>query len=109
MAQSTVSPVLFNICVYDLAIDWCASLLKSDHTKLRRGGTGDLAEGCAAIQRDLNSLERWAGGNLLQFNKEKCRVFHQERNNPRQQHMLGGIQVENSSVERAWESCWPLG
>lgn len=29
----------------------------------------------AAIQRNLSSLERWAGRNTLEFSKEKCKVL----------------------------------
>lgn len=35
----------------------------------------------ATIQRNLNSLERWAGRNLSQFRKGKYRVTHLRLNN----------------------------
>lgn len=61
-------------------------------------GAADSTEGYAAIQRDLHMLERWADGNLLKFNKQKCKVLHQARNVCRHQYMLGSTQLESSST-----------
>jgi len=51
----------------------------ADDTKM--GVVVDTPEGHAAIQQDLDRVER----NLIKFNKAKCRVLHQRRNNPRHQ------------------------
>jgi len=56
----------------------------ADETKL-----GGVVEGCAAIQRDLNKLERWVAKSLMKFDKGKCKVLHLERNNPMHQYILG--------------------
>jgi len=46
-------------------------------------------QGCAAIQRDLDRLERWAQWNLKKVNKGKCKVLHLGTNNPLHQYRLG--------------------
>jgi len=60
----------------------------------------DTPEGCAAIQRDLDRLESWAQGNLMKFNKGKCRVLYLGRNNPMYQYKIRGDLLETSSAER---------
>ncbi|KAK4815527.1 hypothetical protein QYF61_003219 [Mycteria americana] len=61
----------------------------------------DTPEGCAAVQRDLDRLEKWAHRNFMKLNKEKCKVLHLGRNNPMPQYMLGANQLESSFVEKA--------
>lgn len=63
----------------------------------KTGGSGSTPKGCAAIQRDLNRLERRSGRNL---NKEMCAVLLLRRNNPRHQDMLGASQLESGTVEK---------
>ena len=42
----------------------------------------------------------WADGNLVKFNKEKCKVLRLGRNNPLHQYMLGATQLESSLAEK---------
>lgn len=37
----------------------------------------DILKGSADIQRDLDKLEKWAGGSLLKFSNGKRRIKHQ--------------------------------
>ncbi|KAJ7419876.1 hypothetical protein BTVI_23631 [Pitangus sulphuratus] len=70
----------------------------TDDTKL--GGVVDNPGCCAAQQKDLSRLERWAEQNLVKFNKGKCRVLQLRRNNSRCQHGLGTDLLETSSVDK---------
>ncbi|KAK4830628.1 hypothetical protein QYF61_012453 [Mycteria americana] len=76
----------------------CTVSKSANDTKL--GRVADTPEGSAAIQRDLDRLEKWADRNLMKFSKEKCEVLHLGRNNAMHQQMLGATQPENSFVEK---------
>ncbi|KAK4821294.1 hypothetical protein QYF61_018043 [Mycteria americana] len=51
-------------------------------------------------KRDLDRLEKWAGRNLMMFNKGNCKVLPLGRNNPLHQYMLGANQLESSFAEK---------
>ncbi|GAB0204926.1 mitochondrial enolase superfamily member 1 [Grus japonensis] len=66
---------LFNICINDLDDGSERNLSKFASDTEPRGVT-DTPEHCAAIQRDVNRLEKWASRNLMRFRKRKCKVLH---------------------------------
>ena len=70
----------------------------ADNTKLQ--GVANTPEGCAAIQQDLDRLERWAARNQIRFNKSKYRVLHLGRKNCIYQYRLGDDLLERSSAEK---------
>ena len=47
-----------------------------------------MLEGGVTIQRDLDRLQEWAHGNLMKFNKAKCKVLHLSQDNPPYQYRL---------------------
>ncbi|GAB0209293.1 mitochondrial enolase superfamily member 1 [Grus japonensis] len=94
-----LGPTLFNTFISDLDDGIKCTLMKfADDTKL--SGEVDTSEGRATLQEDLDRLEEWANKNLMKFNKDKCKVLHLGKHNPRVQHRLGSTWLESSSVER---------
>lgn len=49
----------------------------------------DTPEGCAATWQDLDRLKSWRERKLRKFNKGKCTVLHQRKNNSTYQYRLG--------------------
>jgi len=92
---STLGPILSSVLISDLDDRAERTFSKfADDTKLR--GVADAPEGRAAIQRDLDRLETWAGRNLIKFIKGKHKVLHLGRNNPGHQYRLGAKRLGSS-------------
>lgn len=67
----TVGPVLGNVFI-NWMMKWNAPLI-SLQVKLR--GVAAELEGRAAILRNLNRLQNWAGEDFMKFNKDTCKVL----------------------------------
>lgn len=70
-----LGPILFNVSNYDLD-DRIESTLSKFANNMNLGGVADAPEGCAAIQQDLDSLERWVERNLMRFNMRKWKILY---------------------------------
>lgn len=66
----------------------------ADNTGLKE--VTDKPEGHAAIQRDLDRVEKWDDRNLIIFNKEKYQDVALQRSNPRQSYIVEASLLEST-------------
>lgn len=59
-----------------------------------------MPESRAAIQRDLDGLEKWTDRKLMELNQRNCEVLPLERNDPRHGDMLEIMELESSLTEK---------
>ena len=60
----------------------------------------DTPGGCAAIQRDVDSLESWVERNMMRVSKSKCMALHLGRNNSIHEYRFEADLLERSSAEK---------
>lgn len=69
---------------------------------VKLGGMVDTPDDCAANQRDLDMLEKWADGDLIKFNPG-CKVLFLGRSNPVYQvHSGSGLAGKQLGRKRRW-------
>jgi len=70
-------PILLDTYISDLDNRIESNLSKTvDNTKLR--GVAEAADGCTAIQRNLNCLEKWATKSTKEFNNTQIPACREE-------------------------------
>ncbi|KAJ7415522.1 rna-directed dna polymerase from mobile element jockey-like [Pitangus sulphuratus] len=67
---------------------------------IQNEGVADTTGDHAAIQRDLDRLEKLADRDLLKFNKGTFKVLHLGWNKPRHQYLLGTDKLESRKGDR---------
>ena len=60
----------------------------------------NILEGRERLQADLDSLEKWAEHNRMQYNKDNCRVLHLECKHIQHICWLGSNPLSSTEVER---------
>ena len=96
---SVLGPLLFIIYINDLDIGITSKISKfADDTKIGRSITNE--NDTEALQRDLDSLHKWADDWQMKFNVDKCSVikFGKRQNNVN--YKLDNMEISTSDKER---------
>jgi len=98
-----LEPKLFNTFVTDLD-DWTECTLSKPAADTKLGTVTDTPEGRAAIQRDLNRLEKWPDRNLMNGHKWKYKVLKVEGITPCTS--TGQVPTSNTSFQQKLVFSW---
>ncbi|XP_077175237.1 NIF3-like protein 1 isoform X2 [Paroedura picta] len=71
-----------------------------------KGGLANTPEDRDRVQQDLNTMEKWANENKMQFNKDKCKVLHLGQKNEKHAYWMGDTLLAFPIVFGAF--CMPL-
>ena len=99
---SVLGPTLFIIFINNLdeAMDIATGIISkfADDTKMGRTISGE--DDRNALQRDIDSLLKWADVWQAQFNATKCKVMHIGRKNPQFKYTMGDKVLQAVDVEK---------
>ncbi|KAF7237296.1 RNA-directed DNA polymerase from mobile element jockey [Varanus komodoensis] len=96
---SVLGPILFNLFINIMEEGVNSLLIKfTDNTKT--GAVATTEEQVLQIQKDLDRLWKWAGGNRMAFHVDKCKVLHLGHRNRCHKYRLGDKWLESSTCER---------
>lgn len=65
-------------------------------------GSSSSPGGCAALQRDLARLGKWASSHLVKFSQGKCKVLHLGRNNSFAEKTMGHTKLTWAGNVSLW-------
>ena len=105
---SVLGPILFLIFINDLPLEIISLLsLFADDTKIFIRIISEMSKthprgnyGSEVLQRDLNSIMKWANIWKMEFNIDKCKVMHLGRLNPKHTYTMGGRNLAVTSEEK---------
>jgi hypothetical protein len=96
---SVLGPLMFVIYINDL-VDGLKNNCKlyADDTKIISIIKGP--EDQINLQNDLNKSMEWTQNWLIKFNKEKCKVMHIGKQNPKYCYKIGETELKETEMER---------
>ena len=105
---SVLGPVLFLIFINDLPLDVISPLsLFADDSKVfsrivtnKNIRNNENENGNAMLQKDLNTITKWAETWKMEFNVDKCKIMHLGNQNPKHTYTMNGTNLETTNEER---------
>ena len=101
---SVLGPTLFIYFINDLpnVINNVSVKIFADDTKVFKGIKND--DDVTNLQNAIDEMYEWTNKWLLKFDKEKCKVLHLGRNNPKHEYFIGNdvdrITLDETDLEK---------
>lgn len=97
--------ILSLYCVTSSLMTWLMGPIapSANLQKIILWGVADRPDGCIAIQKDINKLQKWNNRNFMKFNKREYKVLHLGRYNLLYQYRLVAQQLESTFAEKDLE------